>query len=118
MLVAHKNGKRKVGRFRDAERTRERLVQAAAREIYRAGFQSASLETILAATGVTKGALYYHFDSKEALGYAVVDEVIGPEVRGKWVHPLQRGKDPIDALIGAVKAIPIRPPDRRGGSQF
>ena len=72
MLVAHKNGKRKVGRFRDAERTRERLVQAAAREIYRAGFQSASLETILAATGVTKGALYYHFDSKEALGLSLI----------------------------------------------
>ena len=115
MLVAHKNGKRKVSRFRDAERTRERLVQAAAREIYRAGFQSASLETILAATGVTKGALYYHFDSKEALGYAVVDEVIGPDVRLAWVRPLLTDKDPIDALIGAVRNIPVQPVIVRGG---
>jgi AcrR family transcriptional regulator len=115
MLVAHKNGKRKVGRFRDAERTRERLVQAAAREIYRAGFQSASLETILATTGVTKGALYYHFDSKEALGYAVVDEVIGPDVRLAWVRPLLTDKDPIDALIGAVRNIPVQPVIVRGG---
>jgi AcrR family transcriptional regulator len=73
------------------------------------------VDTILAVAGVTKGALYYHFDSKEALGHAVVDEVIAPDVRGKWVRPLQSGKDPIDALIGAVQGIPVRPADVRGG---
>ncbi len=54
--------------------------------------------------GVTKGALYYHFESKEALGYAIVEEIIAPDVHGKWVRPLQSGKDPIDALIGIVRA--------------
>jgi AcrR family transcriptional regulator len=101
--------------LRDPERTRERLLQAASREIYRSGFQSASLDTILTAAGVTKGALYYHFDSKEALGYAVVEEVIAPDVRGIWVRPLQRGKDPIEALIGIVQGISVRPEDVRGG---
>jgi TetR/AcrR family transcriptional regulator, transcriptional repressor for nem operon len=106
---------RKKRRLRDPERTRERLLQAASREIYRSGFQSASLDRILAAAGVTKGALYYHFDSKEALGYAVVEEVIAPDVRGTWMRPLQRGKDPIDALIGMVQSISVRPEDVRGG---
>src|SRR5579863_4032131 len=106
MLAARKNPKSKATRLRDSGRTRERLLQAASREIYRSGFQSASLETILAIAGVTKGALYYHFDSKEALGHAVVDEIIAPDVRGKWVRPLQSGKDPIDDLIGAVQGIP------------
>ncbi|MGD0988420.1 MAG: TetR/AcrR family transcriptional regulator [Candidatus Sulfotelmatobacter sp.] len=100
---------------RDPERTRDRLLQAASREVYRSGFQSASLDTILAAAGVTKGALYYHFDSKEALGYAVVEEVIAPDVRAKWLRPLLRGKDPVDALIGAVRDISVRPEDVRGG---
>jgi TetR/AcrR family transcriptional repressor of nem operon len=118
MLGARKTPKRIATRLRDSERTRERLLQAASREIYRAGFQSASLDTILAVAGVTKGALYHHFDSKEALGHAVVDEVIAPVVRGKWVRPLQSGKDPIDALIGAVQAIPVRPSDVRGGCQL
>jgi len=105
-------------RLRDSERTRERLLQAASREIYRSGFQSASLDTILAVAGVTKGALYYHFDSKEALGHAVVEEIIAPDVHGKWVRPFQSGKDPIDALIGAVRRIPVRPADVRGGCQL
>jgi len=115
MLTARKNPKRRATRLRDPERTRERLLQAASREIYRSGFQSARLDAILTSAGVTKGALYYHFKSKEALGYAVVEEVIAPDVRGKWVRPLQRVKDPIDALIGAVQRIPVRPEDVRGG---
>ena len=118
MLAARKSPKRRATRLRDSERTRERLLQAASREIYRSGFQSASLDTILDVAGVTKGALYYHFDSKEALGYAVVEEVIAPDVHGKWVRPLQSVKDPIDALIGAVQRIPVRPADVRGGCQL
>ena len=118
MFAARKRPKRRVTGLRDSERTRERLLQAASREIYRSGFQSASLDTILAVAGVTKGALYYHFDSKESLGYAVVDEVIATAVRGTWVRPLQSGKDPIDALIDAVQSIPVRPADVRGGCRL
>ncbi len=118
MLEARKSAERRATRLRDSERTRERLLQAASREIYRSGFQSASLDTILAVAGVTRGALYYHFDSKEALGHAVVEEVIGPNVRRKWVRPLQSGKDPIDALIGVVQRVPVRPADVRGGCQL
>jgi TetR/AcrR family transcriptional regulator, transcriptional repressor for nem operon len=118
MLAARKKPERGAMRLRDAERTRERLLQAASREIYRSGFQSASLDTILAVAGVTKGALYYHFDGKEALGHAVIEEIIAPDVRSKWVRPLQSGKDPIDALIGAVRRIPARPADVRGGCQL
>src|ERR1700677_956028 len=118
MLAAHKKSKRRATRLRDPERTRERLLQAASREIYRSGFQSASLDTILARGGVPKGALYYHLKNKEALGYAVVEEVISPDVRGTWVRPLQSVKDPIDALIGIVQGISVRPGDVCGGCQL
>jgi len=115
MLAARKNTKPRATTLRDPERTRERLLQAAFREIYRSGFQSASLDKILAAAGVSKGALYHHFDSKEALGYAIVEEVIGPDLRAKWLRPLQRSNDPIDTLIGIVQGESVRPEDVRGG---
>ena len=115
MLAARKNSKHRAPRLRDPERTRERLLQAAFREVYRSGFQSAGLDTVLAAAGVTKGALYYHFKNKEALGYAIVEEVIAPDMRAKWLRPLQRSKDPIDALIGIVQSESVRPEDVRGG---
>ncbi len=118
MSAARKNPKRRATRVRDPERTRERLLQAAFREIYRSGFQSASLDAILASAGVTKGALYYYFKSKRGLGYAVVEEVIAPHTYGQWVRPLQSRKDAIDALIGAVRNIPVQPAVVRGGCQL
>jgi TetR/AcrR family transcriptional repressor of nem operon len=110
--------KRTAIRMRAPERTRQRLLQAASREIYRTGFQSASLDTILATAGVTKGALYHHFKNKEALGYAVVEEIISPDVRGTWVRPLLSVKDPIDALIGIVQGLSVQPDVVCGGCQL
>lgn len=107
-----RQGKR---RLRDPERTRQRLLQAAFREVYRSGFQGTGLDTILTATGVTKGALYYHFGSKEALGYAIVEEIVAALPRDKWLRPLLEGTDPIDALIDIVQATSVRPKDVQGG---
>jgi TetR/AcrR family transcriptional regulator, transcriptional repressor for nem operon len=113
-----KDPKHRGARVRDPKRTRERLLQAAYQEVYKSGFQSASLDTILAAAGVTKGALYHHFDGKEALGYAIVEEIIASDVRRQWLRPLQRGKNPVDALIGIVQGISVRPEDVRGGCRL
>jgi TetR/AcrR family transcriptional regulator, transcriptional repressor for nem operon len=108
-------GHEKKRRSRDPERTRQRLLQAAFREIHRSGFQSAGIDAILAATNVTKGALYYHFDSKETLGYAVVEEIIAKLTRDRWLRPMLSEGQPIDILIGVVRRIPARPKDVRAG---
>jgi AcrR family transcriptional regulator len=115
MLDRQKLPQPAMRRSRDPERTRNRLLQAAFREVYKTGFQSAGIETILAATNVTKGALYYHFENKEALGYAIVEEIIATFTRDKWLLPLLRGKDPIDTLIGIVQATSVQPKDVKGG---
>ena len=100
---------------RDPERTRGLLLQAAFEEIYRSGFRGADLDAILAAAGVTKGALYYHFDDKEALGYAVLDEVMTSDLHRKWVQPLRNAKDPIDALVRIVQSESLKREDVRRG---
>ena len=115
MLAGSRESTRRATGLRNPDRTRERLLHAASREVYRSGFQSAGLDRILASTGVTKGALYHHFKSKEGLGYAIVDEVIAPNLRSKWLLPLEMGEDPIDALIGIVQGESLRPEDVRGG---
>ena len=89
---------------RDPDRTRERLLDAGFREIHRQGFQPASLEAIVDGAGVTKGALYHHFASKQALGYAVVDEVLGDLLHQHWLGPIEHAADPLDALIVTVRA--------------
>ncbi|MBF0589147.1 MAG: TetR/AcrR family transcriptional regulator [Magnetococcales bacterium] len=64
---------------KNPEETRKRLLKAAYEEIYLKGYQAASLSAILKGAGVTKGALYHHFPNKQALGYAVVEEVLQEE---------------------------------------
>ncbi|MES9978123.1 MAG: TetR/AcrR family transcriptional regulator, partial [Candidatus Thiodiazotropha sp. 6PLUC5] len=87
----------------DADKTRQALLEAAYEEIYRDGFQAASLSAILERTGVTKGALYHHFSSKLELGYAVVDEEISNKLHQLWIQPLQNEGNPIDILVATIE---------------
>jgi len=81
-----------------SEETRAHILMAAFDEIYRRGFQAASLSNILKKTNITKGALYHHFKNKMELGYAVVDEVIYTTLRANWIEPLLETDDPIPVI--------------------
>jgi len=83
---------------KDPQATRALLLQATFWEMYRSGFQAASLDAILRETGVTKGALYHHFRSKAALAHAVIDEVIEQHVGVRWTGVLDGTDDPLPTL--------------------
>ena len=87
---------------RTPDATRQKLLERAFEEIHRNGFRAASLDSILADAGVTKGALYHHFPSKAELGYAVVDEVVRPWMEQTW-QPVIESRDPIDAAIATIR---------------
>ena len=57
-----------------AEVTRHRIVDAAVALFSENGFGGTGLADILQRAGVTKGAFYYHFDSKDALAVAVIEQ--------------------------------------------
>ena len=95
---------------RNPDETRQKILEAAFWEIFRNGFQGASLDSILETTGVTKGALYHHFGSKAELGYAVVDEVIADAICGRWFKPLEDAKDPIVALKASIDRVKAEMP--------
>lgn len=80
---------------KDPEATRRKILMAAFTEFYKHGFQGGSLNHIVEMAGTTKGALFHHFAGKQELGYAVVDEVIGPLLKQRWVDPLVNSTDPI-----------------------
>ncbi len=56
--------------------TRERLLQAAGEVFAKHGYERASLDDIAAAAGLTKGAVYSSFASKDELFYALMREHI------------------------------------------
>ncbi len=56
-----------------SETTTEQLIKAARELFARKGFAATSIEDIVEAAGVTRGALYHHFASKEDLFEAVFE---------------------------------------------
>ncbi|HEV7254137.1 MAG TPA: TetR/AcrR family transcriptional regulator [Mesorhizobium sp.] len=82
---------------------RTRLLDAA-RDVIRAkGFAATSVDDLCKAAGVTKGAFFHHFPSKEALAVAAA---------GHWAEttsaffagaPYHRHQDPLDRLLGYVE---------------
>ncbi|MCX5196044.1 ScbR family autoregulator-binding transcription factor [Streptomyces sp. NBC_00249] len=56
-----------------AVRTRQAILEAAAVVFEEHGYDTAKLSDIVNIAKVTKGALYFHFDSKEGLAQAVID---------------------------------------------
>ena len=59
---------------RDEGNRRRALVRAAARLFRRKGFDATSTRDIAAAVGMHSGSPFYHFESKSALLYAVMEE--------------------------------------------
>lgn len=55
------------------EQTRQRILERAAPLLNRQGFQSAPVSEIMRVTGLQKGGLYNHFESKEELALAAFD---------------------------------------------
>jgi AcrR family transcriptional regulator len=56
------------------DRTRKRLLDAAAAEVARHGVAGTSINAIAAAAGLKTGSVYFHFDSKDRLVEAMLEE--------------------------------------------
>ena len=103
-----------------AQATRLAILTAAAKHFARDGYHATSLDRVLADSGGTKGALYFHFASKEALARAVIAETVQRWARLR-VQISTRGLDPLStllALVDEVIAQLIDSPIVRGGTRL
>ncbi|QTX03901.1 TetR/AcrR family transcriptional regulator [Agromyces archimandritae] len=62
-----------VGKAEQRERTRAALVDIAARRFARDGYAGVALDDVVGEAGLTRGAVYHHFGSKQGLFRAVVE---------------------------------------------
>jgi AcrR family transcriptional regulator len=72
-------GGKRLTRAESRERTRMRIIDAATVLFLRGGFQATSLEQVAEEAGYTVGAVYSNFESKTAVGVAVIDELYACE---------------------------------------
>lgn len=57
-----------------SEATRRRIIDSAVALINEIGYPASGLADIIERAELTKGALYYHFESKEAVATAIIEE--------------------------------------------
>jgi len=84
--------------MKKAETTRLMILRKAFELIYANGYQTTSIDEIIATTQVTKGAFYYHFKTKDEMGLSIIREILKPTLIDSFIKPLQKEKNAKDAI--------------------
>jgi TetR/AcrR family transcriptional regulator, transcriptional repressor for nem operon len=89
---------------------RDQLLEAAQRLLLERGYEAAALDDVCATAQVTKGGLFYHFESKEQLAVAAIQHFYGQLVdKGRHAmgaaladpaQRLWRYLDAVETLLG------------------
>jgi TetR/AcrR family transcriptional regulator, transcriptional repressor for nem operon len=88
-----------------ASATRHTILEKAFELIYTKGYQTTSIDEIIAMTKVTKGAFYYHFKNKDEMGLSIINEIVKPTMQNAFIQPLQDSKNPIKAIYDLIKSL-------------
>ncbi|BBK44001.1 TetR family transcriptional regulator [Allostella vacuolata] len=93
---------------------RARVLDVAADAFQRAGYGATSMHDVVRLAGVTGGALYHHFPTKQALALAVIRERVAEAVEQAWIAPVRQADSARAGVATAFAAIAdgLR---RRGG---
>ena len=87
--------------------TRGQLIEVATSLFADHGYEGTSIEAVLAAAGVSRGALYHHFAGKEALFTAVL-EAVSDRVTAEVTEAIRDCTEPVDAMrTGAMAWIDL-----------
>lgn len=93
-----------------AANTRLTILNKAFELIYSKGYQTTSIDDIIATTQVTKGAFYYHFKTKDEMGVAIIDEILKPTMLESFIQPIQDSKDPVIDLYNMISYLLLEDP--------
>ena len=88
--------------MKKAAATRQTILQKAFELVYVKGYQTTSIDDIIATTQVTKGAFYYHFKTKDEMGIAIINEILKPTLTSSFIEPLQNEQNPLDAIYNLM----------------
>ena len=94
-------------RVNDPEGMRKKVLDVAEESFQARGFHASSLGDLMAAAGVSGGALHHHFPTKKALALAVIDERVAAAVEETWIAPVlaaASAREGVRAVFEAVAA--------------
>lgn len=93
--------------------TRQQILEKNFHSIWLNGYQGTRTDKVIESLGVTKGAFYHYFASKQTLGYAVVDEIIAPMFVNTWRVLEEEEGNPIHQIIKVLRGMVNNTPDEQ-----
>lgn len=93
-----------------ASNTRHTILEKGFDLIYKKGYQTTSIDEIIATTKVTKGAFYYHFKTKDEMGIAIVNEIVKPIMQQNFIIPLKNASKPLEKIYLMIKSLLLENP--------
>lgn len=86
-------------------KTKELLIDITFDLLYKKGFCATAIMDVLKVANVTKGAMYYHFESKNSLVFETMKHYLEPTLDAHWITPLSESENPIDDIVKQVDAL-------------
>ena len=74
-----------------SEERKDQILEAATKVFIQRGFADARMDDIVAESGLSKGALYWYFDSKDAIIIGILDRIF--EWESSYVQDILEGED-------------------------
>lgn len=92
-------------RTNDPEGMRRRVLDVAEASFQARGYHASSLGELMAAAGVTGGALHHHFPTKKALALAVIEERVAAAVDETWIAPVRAAGSAREGVRAVFEAV-------------
>jgi AcrR family transcriptional regulator len=79
--------------------TMQRIQTTGLELFYQRGYFNTSLDDILKELSLSKGAFYYHFQSKEEYFISIVQNLLFRKVYSSLIEPIEGQEDPLNKIV-------------------
>jgi AcrR family transcriptional regulator len=97
--------------------TRQLILDKGLELFLQKGYQATSLDDILSSLKLTKGAFYYHFNSKVAFMNAIIEEIVSKKVYSQLIIPLEKQGDTLNLIQDTFEKslVKLTPVEKKHG---
>ncbi len=94
-----------------SEHTKQLILDQSFKLFHENGFKTTSLDKIMNAAKLTKGAFYHHYKNKKELGLAIINSNLKQRIHDGMITPLASPGNVIDILtttfVNRIKSFPV-----------
>lgn len=89
----------------DMKNIRQDLIFTMFETLYTEGYHASNLNDVLKKAGTSKGGMYHHFDSKQSLAIACIEDILGAFIHQYWESPINESENGVQTLLDLINNL-------------